>query len=125
MYISPMRLWSTVVSHDVEPASPPVGAIRLDALDVDGHLGAASLRQVLGVRDERLDLVVGPVPADRRHLALTVAEQGRQAAHVAEQWVAAERRPDVGVVEPMARLAGRPLLLAELRPGRVRVCGLR
>ena len=53
---------------------------------------------------------------DRRHLPLAVPQQRLDPLAVAEQRVAAERRADVGVVEPVALLADAgPLLLAERR----------
>ena len=52
--------------------------------------------------------------ADRRHLPLALPQERRDPRRVGEQRVAAERRPDEGLVEPVALQADAlPLLLAD------------
>src|SRR3954471_22261433 len=63
MYMTPIRLWSTVTSHR---ATRPLRQLTATA--------ARSLVDVrLRVRDERVDLVVRPRVADRRHQAASFA----------------------------------------------------
>src|SRR3954469_4276561 len=63
MYMTPIRLWSTVTSHR---ATRPLRQLTATA--------ARSLVDVrLRVRDERIDLLVRPGVADRRHEAAPVA----------------------------------------------------
>src|SRR5579884_84978 len=112
----PIRLWSTVVSQ--EATRPRRQSARYGwAVSAPATTLRPLLRELLRVRDERVDLVAGPVLADGRHQPGPVAQQRLDPLAVAEQRVAAERRADVLVREAVARLADALPLLA---PQRVR-----
>src|SRR4051812_4420321 len=105
-----MRLWSTVVSQDVKRPS------RQSAWKLwTSVLAAIRLRlDRLGVRDQRVDLLVGPVASDRRHLPDAVAEDRGDSLAVVQQRIPAERGTDVALVDAVARGADVvELLLAE------------
>src|SRR4051794_33798849 len=111
-----MRLWSTVVSHDV--TRPRRQSVR------NGWTSAltAMLPQRLRVRDQRVDLGVRPVARNGRHLADALAEDRLDALAVVQQRVAAERGPDVRRVQAVAARADVvELLLAERHAARVRL----
>src|SRR4051812_4610018 len=109
----PIRLWSTVVSHDaIFPSRQSYGR---RSVSVPATTSTARLRDLLRVRDQRVDLVRAPVAPDGGHQVLAVAQQRREPFPVGEQRVPAERRPDELLVEAVARRADAlPLLLAEV-----------
>src|SRR5215210_88861 len=81
---------------------------------------APFLREPLRVRDQRVDLLVGPRVAHGGHVAAALAQQRLEALSVAEQRVPADRRSDELLVEAVALLADAvPLLLAEGDAGRL------
>src|SRR5436309_15394465 len=103
-----MRLWSTVVSHDVTRPR------RQSARNGSTSALTAILPEALRVGDQRVDLGVRPVAADRRHLPDALAQDRLDALAVVDQRVVAERRADVPRVEPVADGADVvELLLAE------------
>src|SRR5262245_46674285 len=100
-----MRLWSVVVTHDAKPW-------RRQSAWTAGS--AAATAQSFRVRVERVDLLVGPAAADRRHRADAVADERREAVAIGERRVARERGADERLVQLVAREADAlELLLAE------------
>src|SRR5215469_11060924 len=100
-----IRLWSTVVSHEVSRPSfqsERYGATLGTSTFVVVSALAIALRELVVVGDERCDLVVRPVAPDRGHPPEAVAEEHGEPLRVRQQRVAAERRADVRGVEPVA-----------------------
>ena len=112
-----MRLWSTVVSHDATLPRRQSARYGRVALDVDRHYFAPAFAYCF------VQAISASICAPVQFLptagicAVPVAKQRLDPLPVAEQRVAAERGPDVRVIEPVALLADAgPLLLAERRP---------
>src|SRR5215470_5984687 len=97
-----MRLWSTVVTHDANRPRRQSARYGRTSSTFTATGSASRLRELLCVRGERVDLRAGPVAADRRHLPLALPQERRDPRGVGEQRVAAERRPDERLVEPVA-----------------------
>src|SRR5262249_4863793 len=117
MYRIPIRLWSTVVSHDVT-----LPRRQWARNGWTSALTAMLVRQRVRVRDQRVDLLVRPVAADRRHLADALAQDRRDPLAVVDQRVVAERGADVPRVEAVAARADVvEFFLAESDARRVRL----
>src|SRR3954468_13267612 len=108
----PMRLWSTVVSHEVTLPRRQSARYGWTCWTSTAIRSTPARSELLRVEDEGVDLLVRPLGADRRHLALPVPEQQLEALPVGEQRVPAEVGPDVARAEPVALLADAPPLLA-------------
>src|SRR3712207_1514160 len=129
-----MRLWSTVVSQRVtlpvvhgtrRTCVSALVATRLLPLGLLATAGGVRFRPDLvaalvdplrDVPEERVDLIVRPVLADRRHRAAALADELLERLPVGEQRVPRDARADEALaVRPVAlRARRRPLLGAEL-----------
>src|SRR3954451_9455321 len=97
----PIRLWSTVVSQlETRPCETRTETGGRSAL---AATICSLLEALLEVRDRRVELLLRPLLADRRHLADAVLDDLRQSLLVAEQRVLRDVRADVALRgEPVA-----------------------
>src|SRR5215218_6069341 len=117
----PIRLWSTVVSHEVTLPRRQSARYGCTCWTSTAIRVTARFRELLRIEDESVDLLVGPVMPDRRHLTLTVAQEQLEAPATREQRVPPQVGTDVARAEPVAFQADAlPLLATEvdLPPGR-------
>src|SRR3954452_13803376 len=116
----PMRLWSTVVSHEVTLPRRQSARYGWTCWTSTAIRFTPARCELLRVEDEGVDLLVRPVDADRRHPALPMPGQKLEALPVGEQRVPAQVGPDVARAEPVTLLARTlPLLAAQVDQSRV------